>query len=138
MADRVVSRAQVSLSLVEAVVGLLVVLAAMTMFLVDLPDPDAAAADLNRLADDGLTVLDATPTADDASQLTALARDESRFARNADDAEERLGELYQPTVRYRLETPYGVVGQPLPPSGSVGRAQRWVSGGRVTLWVWYR
>ena len=133
-----VARGQVSLSLVEAVVGVLVVFAAATTFLVDLPDAGAETAELDRLAADGLIVLDATPAADDASQLTALGRDETRFARHAGDAEERLGGLYPPGVRFRLETPYGAVGRRLPPSRAVGRSQQWAAGSRVTLWVWYR
>jgi hypothetical protein len=132
------SRGQVSLSLVEAVVGLVVVFAAATTFLVSLPDSGAETTDLDRLAADGLTVLDATPAAGDASRLTALGRSEASFARHAGDAEERLGGLYPPSVRFRLETPYGAVGQRLPPSGAVGRAQRWAGGSRVALWVWYR
>jgi hypothetical protein len=127
------------LSVVEAVVGLLVVLAASTTFLVGLPDGGADEAELSVLAADGLTVLDATPPAGDgASRLTALTRDRSGFVRERNDADAQLRALYPTHVRYRLETPYGTVGDPHPPVRSVGTAREYASGGEVTLWVWVR
>jgi hypothetical protein len=132
-------RAQVSLSVVEGVVGLLVVVAASTTFLVGLPGTGADEAELTTLAADGLTVLDATPPASDgASRLTALARDRSGFVRERHEADAQLRAVYPPDVRYRLETPYGVVGDPLPPERVVGRARRYTDGGSVTLRVWFR
>jgi hypothetical protein len=132
-------RAQVSLSVVEAAVGLLVVLAASTTFLVGLPDPGADQAELTVLAADGLAVLDATPPAGEgASRLTVLARDRSGFVRERNETATQLRALYPPTVRYRIETPHGVVGDPRFTRGSVGRARQATPGGRVTLWVWFR
>lgn len=131
-------RAQVSLSLVEAVVGLLVVFAATSTFLVGLPDTGAAEADLDVLAADGLSALDATPVTDDASRLMALARTERGFVRQSVDAAEQLDTLYPVGVRYRLETPHGAVGTPPPPTGPIGRAVGQTPGGRVTLRVWIR
>jgi hypothetical protein len=49
-----------------------------------------------------------------------------------------LRALYPERVRYRLETPHGVVGDPLPPRGAVGQARRYIAGESVTLWVWFR
>lgn len=128
-----------SLSVVEAIVGLVVVLAAATTFLVGLPDATGDEADLTRLAADGLTALDATPpTGDGASRLTALARDRSGFVRERSGADTRLRALYPAHVRYRLETPYGAVGDPLPPGRPVGEARRHTASGSVTLRVWFR
>lgn len=127
-----------SLSVVEAIVGLVVVLAAATTFLVGLPAAGDE-ADLTLLAEDGLTVLDATPPAGDgASRLTALARDRSGFVRERSQADARLRALYPAHVRYRLETPYGAVGDPLPPGRPVGEARRHTASATVTLRVWYR
>jgi hypothetical protein len=132
-------RGQLSLSVVEAAVGLLVVLAASTAFLVGLPDEGAEDAASTVLAEDGLVALGATPPdGDGASRLTALARDQSSFARERSHAAEQLRNLYPDRVRYRLETPHGAVGDSLPPRGPVGRAQRHTTDGRVTLWVWFR
>jgi len=132
-------RGQLSLSVVEAAVGLLVVLAATTAFVVGLPETGSEDVELTVLAGDGLRVLDATPPeGNGASRLTALARDESGFARERSLADQELRALYPERVRYRLETPHGAIGQPLPPRGPVGRAQRHTDGGRATLWVWLR
>jgi hypothetical protein len=139
MADSSPERGQVSLSVVEAVVGLLVVLAASTTFLVGLPDPGSEAAELRVLAADGLTVLDATPPAEDgASRLTALAHDRSSFVRERSDADAQLRALYPPSVRYRVDTPHGAIGDPLPHTRPIGRARRHVAGGDVTIRVWFR
>ena len=132
-------RAQVSLSVVEGIVGLLVVVAASTTFLVGLPGTGADEAELTRLASDGLTVLDSTPPADDgASRLTALARERASFVRERDEADAQLRAVYPPDVRYRLETPHGTIGDPLPPERVVGRARRYTASGGVTLQVWFR
>jgi hypothetical protein len=134
-----VDRAQVSLSVVEGVVGLLVVVAASTTFLVGIPAAGTDEAELTNLATDGLTVLDATPpTGDGASRLTALVRERASFVRERDETDAQLRAVYPPGVRYRLETPYGAVGDPLPPERVVGRAQRHTAGGSVTLRVWFR
>jgi hypothetical protein len=139
MSERISERGQVSLSIVEAVVGLVVVLAAATTFLVGLPEAGAGEADLSRLADDGLTVLDSTPPAGDgASRLTALAREPGSFAVERSDADAQLRELYPRRVRYRLETPNGAIGDPLPPARTVGTARRYTPDGDVTLRVWLR
>ncbi|AUV80851.1 hypothetical protein C2R22_03560 [Salinigranum rubrum] len=132
-------RGQLSLSVVEAAVGLLVVLAAATTFVVGLPEAESEEATLTVLAEDGLDVLDATPPdGDGTSRLTALARDRSGFVRERSHTDDQLRALYPDRVRYRLATPHGVVGDPLPPRGPVGRAMRESVGGRVTLWVWFR
>lgn len=133
------TRGQLSLSVVEAVVGLVVVLAAATTFVVGLPETGAEDTELTVLAADGLTVLESTPPEDDGtSRLAALAEDQSNFVRERTLTAEQLRALYPRHARYRLETPHGVVGEPLPPRGPVGRAQRQTTGGRVTLWVWFR
>jgi hypothetical protein len=131
-------RGQVSLSLVEAVVGLLVVFAAASTFLVGLPETGAAERDLTVLAADGLSVLDATPATDNASRLAALGRSERSYARQSDATTAQLQELYPDGVRFRLETPHGALGRPLSTTGPVGRAVAWTPGGRVTLRVWIR
>jgi hypothetical protein len=139
MSERVSERGQVSLSILEAVVGLVVVLAASTTFLVGLPETGADGADLRLLADDGLTALDSTPPAGDgASRLTALAREPGSFAVERSDADAQLRELYPRRVRYRLETPHGAIGEPPPPARTTGKARRYTPDGDVTLWVWIR
>jgi hypothetical protein len=133
------NRGQVSLSVVEAAVGLVVVLAAATTFLVGLPGPGLDEGELTVLAADGLVALDATPpSATGDSQLTALVRDPSGFVRERDAADARLRALYPPHVRYRLATPHGALGDPLPADRSVGVARRHTRAGDVTLRVWYR
>ena len=139
MADMGSERGQVSLSLVEAVVGLLVVLAAATTFLVGLPDAGAESEELDVLAADGLAALGATPpTEDGASRLSALARARGTFTQEARPTDDQLRALYPETVRYHLETPHGTVGTPVPPSRTFGQAQAYRLNTWVTLRVWIR
>jgi hypothetical protein len=132
-------RGQLSLSVVEAAVGLLVVVAASTTFVVGLPATGATAGELSVLAADGVAALDATtPDGEGASRLAALARDRSGFVTEEDEAAEQLRALYPAGVRFRLETPHGAVGWPHPPRGPVGTARTRAANTTVTLWVWYR
>lgn len=132
-------RGQLSLSVVEAVVGLLVVLAAATTFVVGLPETGSEGAELTVLASDGVIVLDATPPeGDGVSRLTVLARDRSGYVRERGYARDQLDALYPTGVQYRLETPYGAIGKPLPPRGPIGNARTHTRDGALTLWVWFR
>ncbi len=116
-------RGQLSLSVLEAGVGLLLLLAIAATLAVGVPAPDDREARLDGYAADGLTILrDGEPTLGTAG---------------TDALGERLGKLAPPGTRYRLETPTGSVGPPTPTGVAVGQARTTAANGTVTLWVWY-
>jgi hypothetical protein len=128
-------RAQLSLSLVEAGLAVLVVFAVTATFLVGVQAPDGGAAQLDRYAADASTILAAEPgggpTLGDAL-ASAAAFDSHRGSLG-----DRLDGLLPPNVLYRLETPRGTIGYPRPPGARAGSDTVATTEGRVTVWVWY-
>lgn len=134
-------RAQLATSLVEAVVGVLFVVAVAAGFaLVPVgSDADAdASRQLDRTASDALSVLAAEPPAGSGvSRLTAACRSESAFENEREALATRLDAVLSAPVSFRLVTPHGHVGSPRPDGLPTGRAERQSAGCAVTLWVWY-
>lgn len=132
------SRGQLSLSLVEASVGLVLVLAVASLFVVTVPSPEHETTRLETLAADGLDVLDSSrPTDEGTSLLGRATGSRPGFVQERSDLRERLRTSLPPTVRFRLETPHGTVGWTRPPDRPVGRARALTNHGEATLWVWY-
>lgn len=126
-------RGQLSLSLVEAGVGVMLVFAVVAGAAVGVPDPGTEQTALDRYARDALTVLRAggDPTLDEAISSG------DAFREHRDGLRERLDGLLPPGVRYRVETPHGAVGHPVPRSRAVGTATASTRHGSVTVEVWY-
>ena len=139
-------RAQLSLSLVEATVGVLFVLGVTAAFSFGPTVAPAREAQLDAYADDTLTVLagdaPARATAGDAtargdSRLVAASRSPAAFERERLALRERTATLLPPNVAFRLDTPRGSVGFERPPDAPTGEASVVTTRGRVTLRVWY-
>lgn len=130
-------RAQLATPMVEATVGLFLVLAVALGF-VALPVETPAAATLDRTASDALAVLAAEPPAGSGTnRLVAACRSESAFETEADGLDRRLRATLPEPLSYRLATPHGTVGPP-PPSGvPAGTATFTTDGCTATLRVWY-
>ncbi|MFB6091015.1 MAG: hypothetical protein ABEJ97_08150 [Halobellus sp.] len=139
MTDRA-DRAQLATSLVEAVVGALLVLAVVAGFLW-VPVDGGTDPRATRLAEDALAVLYAEPPAGTGhSRLTAACRSEAAFATERDPLATRLGAVLPAGAFGRLETPHGAVGPPVPDAAAAGDAGRaTLETGRcaVTLRVWF-
>ncbi|MFB6092399.1 MAG: hypothetical protein ABEK02_05250 [Haloquadratum sp.] len=132
------ARAQLATSLVEAVVGALVVLSVVAGFLWIPADADRTAAELDRAAGDALAVLDAEPPVGRGrSRLTALCRSRDAFAVERDALASRLDAVLPAGTFGRLRTPYGTVGPPRPNGVPTGRATLPTARCVVTLRVWY-
>ena len=132
-------RGQLATSLVEAVVGALLIVSVVAGFLW-VPaggDTGPTAPALDRTADDALSVLAAEPSAGGGrNRLAAACRSPDSFATERDALERRLGVVLPTSVFGRLTTPHGTVGPPQPAGVPVGRATRTVAGCTVTLRVW--
>ena len=139
-------RAQLSLSLVEAVVGVLFVLGVTAAFSFGPTVAPAREVQLDAYADGALTVLGgdapANPTAGNAttrgdSRLVAASRSPVGFERERDALHNRTAAVLPPNVAFRLDTPHGSVGFDRPPGTPTGEASVVTTRGRVTLRVWY-
>jgi hypothetical protein len=132
-------RGQLSLSVFEAVVGALLVVAVTAGFALGGDDLGAAReAQLDRYAGDGVALLATDGSGADRSTLAALAASERSFDRAADRARRRLAAALPANVLFRVETPHGTVGFPPPPSRAVGEARRVTIDGTITVRVWYQ
>lgn len=131
-------RGQLSMPLVEAVVGALVILAVAGGFVVagDGDGRAARTAQLDREAADALWLLAEEPFAENRTLAGVLAAEE-RFARNRSAVRARLVALLPDGAFFRLETPHGAVGQPAVDGVPAGEAARTTRHGRVRLRVWY-
>lgn len=131
-------RAQVSLPVVEAVVGALLILAVAGGFVV-VGDGDGRAArtaQLDREAADALSLLAVEPFGENRT-LDGVLSSESTFGRNRSAVESRLTALFPDGAFFRLETPRGTVGPPRVDGVPAGRSSVVTRYGEVRLWVWY-
>lgn len=131
-------RAQVSLSLVEASVGVVFILAVTSIFATGLPAPDARPVQLDAYATDVATVLTGEPPRHaDETRLSEVAASPGAFQRERGALERRLDRLVPANLLYRVETPHGVVGYRPPDGVAIGVARVPTPGGLVTVQVWY-
>ena len=135
MPDR---RAQLSLSVVEATLGLLFVVAVATGFTLSPPDPGVEETQLDHYAGDVGRLLAHEPAPNARTSLLAVAsRSPERFVTVRETLRERTDDALPATVLYRVETPQGAVGYRPPDGVPVGRATVPTLAGQVTIRVWY-
>lgn len=131
-------RGQLSLSVVEAGVGVVLVLAVAMGFALGVPDPATREAQLDAYADDAATVLAGeAPRHQGATRLAEVTKSEATFERERDALERRVERVLPQNLMYRVETPHGRVGYPVPPGVAVGRSTVATVNGDVTIRVWY-
>lgn len=131
-------RGQLSLSVVEAGVGAVLVLAVTTGFVLGVPDPDTRDPQLEAYADDAAAVLAGEPPRHaGATRLAEVARSERAFARERAALARRVDRILPDNLMYRVATPHGAVGYPVPRGVAVGEATVATGYGDVTIRVWY-
>lgn len=128
-------RGQLSLSLVEAGVGVLLVFGVVAGFLLAPATPDADAARLDRHAEDAAAVLAAGGGA--VPPIGATVRSAESFERARPALDRRLDRLLPATVLYRVGTPRGSFGHPVPEDARTGVARLPTGRGDVVVRVWY-
>lgn len=135
-ADRTVpngSRAQLSLSLLEVAIGVLVVFAVLSGVILGVPTPERH-AQLDAYAHDAAIALEDPSTRHRPSELTASR---SAFEQGQAALHARLDGLLPENLMIRIETPHGVVGYHSPSDEPVGRATIPTPNGSVRVLVWY-
>lgn len=131
-------RGQLSLPVVEAAIGVTLVLAVATAFALGVPAPDTRTAQLEAYADDAATVLAGEPPRHrGATRLSEVTRSPDAFERERDALDRRVDRILPDNLLYRVETPHGAVGFQRPADVPVGRATVTSLNGPVTVEVWY-
>jgi hypothetical protein len=131
-------RAQLSLPVVEAAIGVVLILAVATGFVLGVPQPDDRTVQLNAYADDAATVLaDEPPRHQGTTRLAEVARSAAAFDREKGALDRRVDRILPDNLLYRVETPHGAVGFRTPPGVAEGKRTVATGNGRVTIRVWY-
>lgn len=137
VADDDRDRGQLSLSLVEATVGVVFVLTVAASFGIAVSDPGTTEAQLDTYAADAATLLaNEPPERDDETRLGRIA-DGSTFERERDALNRRVDRLLPDNLLYRVTTPAGTLGIDPPRGVTTGRATAVTPAGEVVVEVWY-
>lgn len=131
-------RGQLSLTVVEAAVGVLLVFAVTAGFALGTPQPDTAEVQLDAYARDAAAVLvNEPPRHQDATRLAEVSRSAAAFDRERDALRERVDRILPDNLMFRVRTPQGDVGYPRPAGVPLGSARATTPHGPVRIWVWY-
>lgn len=134
------NRAQLSLSVVEAGMGVLFIVAVATAFAFGTPAGGVSErTQLDAYAKDaGTVLLNEGPRHGDSTRLAEVAaapKYDSR--RKADALERRVDRILPDNLLFRVQTPHGAVGHVRPSNVPFGVAHVPTGSGEVTIWVWY-
>jgi len=131
-------RGQLSISAVEAAIGVLLLFATTATFALGVPDAGSDQAQLDEYAGDAASVLSREPPRHGGStRLAEVSRSRSAFERERDALERRVERILPENLLFRVATPHGAVGFQRPADAPTGRATVPTPSGRITLWVWY-
>ena len=131
-------RGQLSLPVVEAAIGVTLILAVAASLAAGVPAADTRTAQLEAYADDAATVLAGEPPRHrGATRLSEVTRSADAFDRERDALERRVDRILPDNLLYRVETPHGSVGFERPADAPLGRATVTSLHGPVTVEVWY-
>lgn len=132
------SRSQLSVSIVEAGVGVVFILAVVMGFALGVPMPDTETPQLNAYAEDTATVLaNEPPRHAGETRLDEVTKSAAAFEREAAALESRVDRILEDNLMYRVETPHGSVGYQRPATAPAGHATVPTTNGEVTVWVWF-
>ncbi len=132
------TRAQLSLSVVEAGIGVIFILGVAMGFALGVPSPDTRGAQLDLYAEDAGTVLASeSPRHGGATRLAEIIDSPRSFEREEDALERRVDRILPDNLMFRVETSHGAVGYRKPAGVPVGVSTVTTTSGDVTIWVWY-
>ncbi len=138
MREAPAERGQLSLPVLEAAIGILLVLATLSTFALAPTDPATEEAQLDRYATDaGRALTGEAPRHGEATRLSEVAASERAFERERDALERRVDRILPDNLLFRVETPHGAVGYDPPANAPVGVERVPTTGGTVVIRVWY-
>jgi hypothetical protein len=133
-------RAQLSLTAVEAALGVVLVTALAVAFVLGSPGASEAEteAQLDTYAADAAVLLaNEPPRHAEQTRLAEVTASRQAFERERDALERRIERILPANLLFRVETRYGTAGQPLPDGVTTGERTVLTTNGEVTLRVWY-
>lgn len=131
-------RGQLPVTVIEAALGLLLLISVTFTFALGVPEAGTAETQLDAYASDAATLLaNEPPRHAEQTRLREVLDSESSFEREREALERRVERILPPNVMYRLETEHGTVGHPLPDEVPTGTATVTTTGGTLTIRVWY-
>lgn len=131
-------RGQLSLSVVEAGVGIVFILGVALGLAFGVPSPDARETQLDLYAEDAGTVLAGEPPRhQETTRLAEILESPDSFQRERDALERRVERILPNNLMFRVATPHGTIGYRKPGGVPVGSASVTTTNGGVTIWVWY-
>jgi len=131
-------RGQLSVTALEALVGVVLVVAVTLGFALGLPSADTREQQLERYADDTATILAGEPPHHaNTSRLGELVASRQQFARERGALRRRVERLLPANLFFRIETRHGAVGFARPAGVTTGESTVTTTGGTVTVRVWY-
>lgn len=131
-------RGQLPLVIIEAGLGILLLVGLTFTFALGAPGAATHEAQLDIYAADAATLLANEPPRHAAeTRLGELLSSESAFEREKTELTRRVGRVLPPNVLFRIETEYGTVGHRLPDGVPTGTATVTTIGGTVRVRVWY-
>lgn len=131
-------RGQLSLTVVEAGVGVVFVFAITMGFALGVPAPEVRETQLEAYADDATTVLaNEPPRHQEGTRLAEVTSSARAFEREQDALERRVNRILPDNLLFQVDAEYGTVGYHKPAGVPVGSSTVVTLNGRITVWVWY-
>lgn len=128
---------QLSISMIEAGVGVVFILAVTIGFALGVPSPETNTSQLDVYAEDTATVLANEPPRHGGETRLDEVTGENVTDREYDALQTRVDRILDDNLMYRIELPHGVVGYERPASRPTGQATVPTDSGEVTIWLWY-
>lgn len=131
-------RGQLPLTIIEAALGVLLLVGITFTFALGVPAAATEEAQLDIYAADAATLLaNEPPRHTEETRLRELISSRSAFEREGPELAWRVKRVLPPNVLFRVETEYGTVGYRLPDNVPTGTATVTTTAGTVTVRVWY-
>lgn len=131
-------RGQLSLPVLEAALGVVLVLGVTMGFALSVHQPTGRTAQLDAYARDGGTVLTQEPPRHaGGTRLSEVVRSPSAFDRERAALERRVRRILPENLLFRVVTEHGTVGYRRPDGVAVGAATVTTGHGDVRIEVWY-
>lgn len=132
------SRAQLSLSIVEAGIGVVFILGVTMGFALGVPTAHTRETQLDLYAKDtGKVLVSDAPRHRGTTRLAEIIDSPKSFRREKATLEHRIDRILPDNLMFRVETPRGSVGYRKPAGVPVGVSTVTTANGDVTIWVWY-
>jgi hypothetical protein len=131
-------RAQLPLTVIEAALGVLLLVGVTFTFALGVPAAATQETQLDIYAADAATLLaNEPPSHAEQTRLRELVSSAETFEREGPELARRVERVLPPNVLFRVETEYGTAGHRLPAGVTTGTATVTTTEGTVTIRVWY-